>query len=127
MEKYDLAILAFVGRIVAMSVHAWINFFLALAGALVALGAANRMSIETERTIILAFVTLGAGLLGGCMSYFMPERWQLGFDTLLYGGVLALLVGTRRRTIWLDPRWMPVVSVWSTILTWAVFFGTVHG
>jgi hypothetical protein len=102
-----------------------INALLAVAGALVALGAANRMDRDTERTIILAFATTGAGLLGFALTACMPDRGQSACDTLLVGGVAALLVGTRRRTVWLPPEWMPRISAVLSLATWTVFLSGV--
>jgi len=116
----------FLARVAAMSFHAWLNFLIAGTTMLVALGAANKMNKDTEVTIVIAFATVGAGMLGTMLGYFSPDRWQLSFDTILYGGVLSLLIGTRRRTIWMKPEWMPRFSLWVSALTWATFFWTAH-
>ena len=103
----------------------WVNVALATAGALVAIGAVNRMSRETELPIIAAFATVGAGLIGYTLGSFAPARWQHGMDTVLLGGLLALLVGTRRQTIWLPPRWMPIISAFVSVGTWLLFFWSI--
>lgn len=104
-----------------MDIHLF-NALLAAAGALVALGAINRMSRQTECTIIIAFFTTGAGLVGFALGNLLPERWQAVGETVLLGGILALLVATRRQTIWLDPKWMPRISYAVSVATWVAFF-----
>lgn len=114
-------------RASVIGAHQWLNIAFAFAGALVAFGAINRMNRHTDKPIAFAFVTMGTGLLGAVFSYFSPERWEIAFDTLIFGGALALLIGTRRHTIWMDPKWMPPTSVGATFITWAAFFLTVRG
>lgn len=104
---------------------ALLNAVLAILGALVALGAINRMDRTTECTIIFAFSTTAAGLLGFALGHFVPERWENACYTLLLGGVAALLVGTRRRTIWLPPEWMPRISGGLSAATWLGFLAGV--
>lgn len=106
----------------ALGVNGWLNVAIAVIGALVAFGAANRMSKATECTIIVAFATVGAGLGGWVFSSIAPEHWQQPFDSLLLGGIVALLIGTRRQTIWLAPEWMPKLSIAVSALTWLAFF-----
>jgi len=100
----------------------WVNAGIATAGALVGLGAANRMSPRTECTIIISFFTVGAGMVGYALGTLLPDRWQQACDTVLLGGMLALLIGTRRHTIWIPPEWMPRFSYAVSITTWVVFF-----
>jgi len=123
----DAVLSVLLARVAGLSPHEWLNLTLAALAMLVAFGAVNRMTCDTPRTIKVSFVTVGAGLIGVCLGYFAPDRWQLPFDTVLFGGLLALLVGTRRQTIWLHPRWMPLVSGWCSVLTWVVFLATVRG
>ena len=101
------------------------NALLAAAGALVALGAVNQMDRETEQTIIFAFATTAAGLIGFALGHFLPDRWQTACFTLLVGGIAALLVGTRRRTVWLPPAWMPRISGGLSAATWLGFLAGV--
>lgn len=105
-----------------VSIHGWLNFVLAFFGALVALGAANRMNKETEMTILCAFVTVGVGMVAQAIGTMLPDSWNDAFDTLLLGGLISLLVGTRRRTIWMRPEIMPKISAAVCALTWVVFF-----
>ena len=95
-----------------------LNIGLAVMGVLVAFGAVHRMSAETECPIILAFVTVASGLGGQILGAL---AWQGVFDTLLFGGVTALMIGTRRQTVWISPDWMPRVSLAVSLLSWAAF------
>jgi hypothetical protein len=99
-----------------------VNLALAIAGVLIALGAINRMSRQTECTIILSFATVAAGLTGYALGSLMPDAWQRACDTLWLGGVAALLAGSRRQTIWLAPQWMPKISLGISVVTWLFFF-----
>lgn len=103
----------------------WINTALAVLGALIAFGAINRMGIDTERPVIAAFVTVMVGLAGYAFSEVMSAHWQKVFDTLLIGGTCALLIGTRKQTIWIAPTWMPRLSATVSLTTWVLFFGLV--
>ena len=105
--------------------HDFLNFVIAFLGALVAFGAANRMTRATECTIIVAFATVGTGLTAAAISTFFPQSWEKAFETLLLGGVVALLIGTRRQTIWIRPAWMPWLSLGVSAVTWVAFFVTV--
>lgn len=98
------------------------NAGLAFLGVLVAVGAINRMDKTTEATVIFAFVTTAAGLAGFTLGHFLPERWVEAAFTLLVGGVAALLVGTRKRTVWCPPEWMPRISGGLSAATWLGFF-----
>lgn len=109
------------------------NGALAGAGAFAVLIAVNHMGPQTSRAIRCAFVTTGAGLLGECLSsvpallaYFglrsrILFEWQLAYDSLLYGGVLALLIGSRRMPVLLPERWVGRLSLAVTLVTWAIF------
>lgn len=99
-----------------------LNIALAVVGALVAFGAANRMNKHTEMTIAISFATVGAGLIGFALADLWPNGWQETCDTLLLGGIVSLLIGTRRQTIWIPPRWMPRLSYAVAAATWLAFF-----
>lgn len=126
MQSLDDVITAFLEHAAAVPLQGWLNLVFAVAGALVAFGAIVRMSGDTERPIIFAFVTVGSGLIGQGLTNFVPDQWELSFDTLLYGGILALLVGTRRQTIALPKEWMPVISLCTSGATWCIFFGAMR-
>lgn len=98
------------------------NAVLALGGVLVGFGAMHKMDKKTERPIILAFTTVCVGLLGQIPASLTHSYWQPVCDTLLFGGAASLMVGTRKRTIWLSPKWMPWVSLGISVAAWTVFF-----
>lgn len=121
-----VAVLASVFVVLLASTNpALFNALLAGFGALVAAGAINRMDKSTECTIIFAFATTGSGLIGFVLGHFMPEMWQTACYTLLVGGISALIVGTRRRTKWLPPDWMPRISGGLSAATWLGFLAGV--
>ncbi len=126
MRSLDDLLMALLEHAEALPLQGWLNLVFAVAGALVAFGAIVRMSSETERPIIFAFITVGSGLIGQGLTNFLPDQWELSFDTLLYGGILALLVGTRRQTIALKPKWMPVISLCTSGATWCIFLGAMR-
>lgn len=103
----------------------WLNCGLAAVGGLVALGAIDRMNRLTECTIIAAFVTTAAGLFGYAIGSLMPAHWQQVFDTLLLGGAVAVLIGTRKHTVWIAPAWMPWISLGVSSGSWILFFAAV--
>lgn len=103
----------------------WVNGGLAVVGVLVGIGAIDRMNKQTECTIVAAFVTTIVGLVGYVLGSAMPGHWQNVFDTLLLGGVVAVLIGTRKQTIWLAPTWMPWISLGVSLGSWTIFFGAV--
>lgn len=76
---------------------------------------------RTEPPIVMAFVTLGSGTVGWLVAYWKPGEWQVANDTLLIGGVAALVLATRRHTKWVPPRWMGPISMGVSMLTWAGF------
>lgn len=97
------------------------NVFLAITGALVAFGSINRMENGTGRAIRCAFATTCAGLLGAAISTLLPEHWQVSVDTLLYGGILALLIASRRRPAVIREHWVTPISFSITVSTWGLF------
>lgn len=113
---------SFLSTLEAMTPAMWFNAVLSAVGAAVAFGASNRMSRETECTVIVAFATLGAGLVGYAIGTFLPSSWEQAFDTLLLGGAAALMIGSRKQTIWLTPAWMPQISLAVSAATWLAFF-----
>lgn len=116
---------AFFNHLLALSFLSWLNALIALAIVGVGFGAAKRMNKDTELTIIIAFSTVSAGAFGWFITTFWPWGWEQSFDTLFLGGVLALLIGTRRRTVWLRPELMPKISYGVSVVTWCAFFATV--
>lgn len=103
----------------------WGLITLALLGCLVALGAVNRMNRHTECTIIISFLTTGAGLVGYFLGALFPGKWTLSCDFLLVGGVAAIMIGSRKRTIWIEPELMPWISLAVSGVSWAAFLGAI--
>jgi hypothetical protein len=99
-----------------------LNILLAIVGAGAAFGACNRMSRETPCEIIVAFVTSGTGLIGFALAPLLSAGVQSACDTLLIGGVAALIIGTRRQTVWVRPQVMPYLSCIVSGATWVAFF-----
>jgi hypothetical protein len=100
----------------------WVNIIIAIIGALVALGAANRMTASTDGPIKVAFALVGAGLITYGAGSVFPATWRHACDTVLLGGIVALIVGTRKQTIWLPPSWMPRLSYGVSAATAITFF-----
>jgi hypothetical protein len=98
-----------------------INVCIALVGAMIALGAVNRMTDSTDRPIRLAFALVGAGLITYGLGTLFPDTWRHACDTVLLGGIAALIVATRKHTIWLPPEWMPRISYAISAGTMATF------
>lgn len=113
---------SFLSTLEAMTPAMWFNAVLAAVGAVVAFGASNRMNKSTECTVIVAFATLGSGLVGYAIGTFLPDNWEQAFDTLLLGGAAALMIGSRKQTMWVAPTWMPRISLGVSIATWIAFF-----
>lgn len=108
-----------------------LNVTLAVLGTLVAFGALHRMSPKTECTIIFAFTLTAVGLIGHwagpLLAYLGRDAWQPAFHTLLFGGVTSLMIGTRKQTIWLQPHWMPRISVLVSAVTLGAFLAGLEG
>lgn len=122
----DALILVFGGMLAKWSGLAFIqkaNVLIAVVGVGVAGGAINRMSRQTECTIIFAFSTVAAGLVGYALGAVLPDRWEAACDTLLLGGIVALVAGSRKQTIWIAPQWMPKISAGISAATWFLFLG----
>lgn len=102
-----------------------LNIAMAFIGTLVAFGALHRMSPKTECTIIFAFALTAVGLvgqwLGPLLAYLGRDTWQPAFDTLLFGGIASLMIGSRKQTIWLQPHWMPRLSLLVSAVTLGAF------
>ena len=99
-----------------------LNGLLAAVGLVAVFGCLNAMNGATDLAIRLALVTLGAGLAGEAAASWLPERWQLVCDTVLFGGVVAFAVATRRAARWVRPELMPRLALAIVTATWLVFF-----
>lgn len=104
-----------------MNALQWINAAICLAVVVVTFFALVRMRKETELQILLAFPTMAAGMLGAVVGYFRPGDWQAACDTMLFGGVLALMIGSRKNPNWIEPRWIRPIAIGVLMATWGAF------
>lgn len=98
-----------------------LNLLLCLSGFSVAFFIGVRMRSETEAHIVGSFATLGAGLLGTAVAFVRPGDWQAACDTLLYGGALAMMIGSRKNPHWVAPRWIRPITVSVLLAVWGAF------
>jgi len=108
-----------------MSAALAVNTILAILGAIAAICAIDRMGQSTPRSMVIAVATVAVGLAGYALGVFFPERWQLGCDTLLLGGVVAYLIGGRRRPLFTSDEMMSTLSLAVSAATWSSFFLTI--
>jgi hypothetical protein len=102
------------------------NGAIALLGAGASLRAIFSMDAQTKRAVRCGFVTLATGLFGQGASVFAPSTWQLGYDTLLFGGSLALFIGNRRHIHLGVPEVIsPYLAMLAILYSWGVFFLTI--
>jgi hypothetical protein len=112
---------------ISLSMTMYVNAaFCALAAALL-YRAINRMNASTDHAMRFAFVLMCAGLVGEAFATKLPAVWQEGIDTLLFGGLFAWIVGTRRAgTIAGIPEaWRGRVSVVVSAIAFLVFLAGV--
>jgi hypothetical protein len=69
--------------------------------------------------VACSFITLTAGLAGQIIGQVLG-KWQASFDTVLFAGILALLVANRRQPAVHAQR--APISLAITALAWLVFF-----
>lgn len=98
----------------------------AFAAAVAAFSSLNRMSeamsLEVKLTFALTFATVGAAMLGQVFILAMPDKWQAVINTLAYGGIAALLIASRRRSLFVHEIWMTRIALGVLLVTWFVFF-----
>lgn len=102
------------------------NGVVALAGACAA-GNAIFMSMDssTSRAMRCGYVTLTVGLFGQAAS-IVVHSWQLGYDALLFGGSLALFLGSRRQAQFMPMPAADLLSIVVMFYGWGVFFLSVQ-
>jgi len=100
--------------------------FCTLAAALV-YRAINRMDATTDHAMRYAFVLICCGLLGEAISTWLPAVWQQSVDTLLFGGLFAWVIGTRRAggIAGIPESWRPYVSIAASAIAFLVFLAGV--
>jgi hypothetical protein len=113
---------------ISISSEAWINAAIAAIGAALVFRAMNRMNGVTDHAMRFSFALIGAGLAGEAFSTLLPDAWQEGIDTLLFGGLLAAFLGTRRVPAMipgLSEMWRVRLSVGTCAITFAAFLAGV--
>jgi uncharacterized membrane protein YwzB len=93
-----------------------LNSLIALAIAFVALGSIKCMNGITPHSLRAAMVMVFVGA-GGQALGFAAGAWDHYLDTLLYGGILALLIGNRRAPVWIPPAWSPRLAIITSMVT----------
>jgi hypothetical protein len=83
---------------------------------------AGLRSMETMG-LACALVTLAAGLLGQAFGQ-LAGNWQNAFDTLMFGGVLAVLIANRRGAVF--GEYKHAASWVVTATCWVAFFARAH-
>lgn len=81
---------------IPISAVGWVNAGLCAITAALAFRAINRMNGITDHAMRFSFALIAAGLAGEALATWLPGAWQEGIDTLLFGGLLAAFLGTRR-------------------------------
>jgi len=81
---------------------------------------------QSSETMSLAcgFVTLSSGLCGQVLGQ-LTGTWQNGFDTLMYGGLLAILLSNRRNLAFVGD-YKHAASLGITGLCWISFLVRSH-
>jgi hypothetical protein len=102
------------------------NAVTAIVAGAAAFGVIRSMDAKTSQAIRCGFVTLSAGLFGEGFGTVIPGAWQLGFDALLFGGSLALFIGSRRHAHLVPEGMLARTSLVTTLYSWMVFFLTVN-
>lgn len=119
---------------------AWINAAIAAISAALVFRAINRMNGVTDHAMRFSFAVIGAGLAGEACVIALPEMaswnrtlaalndlmggWQDSIDTLLFGGLLAAFIGTRRVPAMiprLSDAWRVRLSVATSSITFVLF------
>lgn len=74
----------------------WINALAAVATGIICVCAIARMDRTTSHSVRFAIVLIAAGLFGEAMAAAF-QAWEPYFDALLYGGIAAYLLASRRK------------------------------
>jgi hypothetical protein len=89
-----------------------VTFNVLMAGviALVAIGSIGAMNGATSNAVRMAVLMIMVGA-GGQVIGWAATQWDNYLDTILYGGVLTLLVSTRRGPVLASPAWASRLSL----------------
>jgi hypothetical protein len=103
-----------------------LNFFnaaFAFSTALLIFRAINRMNRGTDHALRVSFTLVCAGLIGEAFSSVLTESWQQSVDALLFGGLMAAFLGTRRvsEAVLLTNEWRMRVSLGVSAVTFLIF------
>ena len=105
-----------------MTVVHGLNVLFAAIAALAAFGSLNKMDRGTASFAMKwTFATLGAAMFGQVFILLFPEKWQLAINTLAYGGVAALLIGSQRAGLIMPPSWIRPAVMTALGVTWVAF------
>jgi hypothetical protein len=100
-----------------------INTALAVLLAVIAFSSLNKMSLSTDCTVRFAIALIFIGALGQAGGELLG-KWDRYVDTLLYGGLIALLLANHRRTpTGLGTRWSRPLSFLAAAVTVAIVVG----
>jgi hypothetical protein len=103
-----------------------LNFFnaaFAFSTAALIFRAINHMDRGTDHALRVAFPLICAALIGEAFSSVLTQTWQRSVDMLLYGGLMAAFVGTRRvsEAVLLTDHWRMRASLAISVVTFVVF------
>jgi hypothetical protein len=87
-----------------------LNSWMAGAIALVSLGSIACMNGTTCHAVRLAILALLIGGAGQALGFAFSD-WDHYLDTILYAGILALLVSNRRGPKWIPSTWSPLLAI----------------
>lgn len=104
-----------------MTLNAWLAF----ATALIIVGTFNHMSSKTTTAVRLAITIIFAGLLGQWLGV-LAKQWDHYADTMIYGGIAALMVASQRTPCGMPAEYLQKVSIAITIGT-AFYTGVMWG
>jgi hypothetical protein len=99
------------------SAFEWANIGLFIVASVVAFGSLNKMRAgHTRPCIIGAVLLIAVGCAAQALGSF-ASQWDHIADTLVAGGVLALLIASQRTHSWALERWAnPIASVIGVVI-----------
>jgi hypothetical protein len=109
--------------VISISALNFFNATFAFSTALLVFRALNRMDRGTDHALRVSFALVCAGLIGEAFSSVLTESWQHSVDVLLFGGLMAAFLGTRRvsEAVLLTNAWRARLSLAVSVLTFVVF------
>lgn len=119
MQRLEEVWLNFAMNFLALGDVEKINVVCALLAAAVAFASLNKMNGLPDKAVRCGIVTFAAGLLGAAIG--TVNHWRPIFDTVLLGGALAMLLGSRRGPGFLDANMRAGLSLVVTTGSWLLF------